>query len=147
MFLITSISIFFRPARVAILPRLVEEDELLTANSAMWVGETMADVIGYPLAGLFVVSLGTALPVAFWLDSATYIGSAALLSTIVLGARQASMETEASDAAASDEGAPPRPPSTTARAADCSARCRRAIDSCGVRPCFSRTPSRPRRPS
>ena len=106
VFLITSISIFFRPARVAILPSLVEEDELLTANSAMWVGETMADVIGYPLAGLFVVSLGTALPVAFWLDSATYVGSALLLSTIVLGARQASMETEASDADASGEGAP-----------------------------------------
>ena len=52
--LVTTISIFFRPARVAILPRIVREDDLLTANSAMWIGETIADVIGYPLAGLFV---------------------------------------------------------------------------------------------
>jgi len=55
IFAITSISIFFRPARVAILPRLVRGDELLTANSAMWAGETFADIIGYPLAGIFVV--------------------------------------------------------------------------------------------
>jgi MFS family permease len=62
----------------------VRRDELLTANSALWVGETMADIVGYPLAGLFIVALGPALPLAFWLDAATYIGSAALLSTIVV---------------------------------------------------------------
>ena len=76
VFLITSISIFFRPARVAVLPRIVREDELLTANSAMWVGETFADIIGYPLAGIFVAFLGVALPLAFWLDAATYAASA-----------------------------------------------------------------------
>ena len=65
--------------RVAILPQIVRQDELLTANSALWVGETLADVIGYPLAGLFVVALGSALPIAFWLDAATYAASALLL--------------------------------------------------------------------
>jgi MFS family permease len=84
VFLITTISIFFRPARVAVLPRIVAEDELLPANSAMWVGETMADIIGYPLAGLFVAFLGPALPLAFWIDAATYVASAALLWTIVV---------------------------------------------------------------
>ena len=82
VFGLTSISIFFRPARVAILPRLVREDELLTANSALWVGETMADVIGFPLAGLFVALVADAVPLAFWFDSATYLASALLLSTI-----------------------------------------------------------------
>jgi MFS family permease len=84
VFLLTSISIFFRPARVAILPRIVEEDELLSANSALWVGETFADIIGWPLAGLFVITLGSSLPIAFWLDAATYVASALLLSTIVV---------------------------------------------------------------
>ena len=84
VFALTSISIFFRPARVAILPQIVRQDELLTANSALWVGETLADVIGYPLAGLFVVALGSALPIAFWLDAATYAASAMLLSTLVV---------------------------------------------------------------
>src|SRR4029078_10582155 len=79
VFLVTSISIFFRPARIAALPRIVREDELLTANSAMWIGETIADVIGYPLAAIFVGFLGSALPLAFWFDAATYAASAALL--------------------------------------------------------------------
>jgi MFS family permease len=83
VFLVTTISIFFRPARVAILPRIVREDELLTGNSALWVGETIVDVIGFPLAGLFVALLADSLAVAFWLDSATYLGSALLLSTIM----------------------------------------------------------------
>jgi MFS family permease len=87
IFLVTSISVFFRPARVAILPQIVPEEDLLSANSALWVGETIADVIGYPLAGIFVAVLGTAVPLAFWVDSATYLASAALLATIVVQAR------------------------------------------------------------
>jgi MFS family permease len=85
-FTVTTISLFFRPARVAILPRIVEERDLLPANSAMWVGETLADVIGYPLAGIFVVTLGAAVPLAFWVDSATYVASAILLTAIVVRA-------------------------------------------------------------
>jgi MFS family permease len=69
-FLITTVSIFFRPARVAVLPRIVRDDELLTANSALWIGETLADIVGYPLAGLFVWFLGPALPLAFWIEAA-----------------------------------------------------------------------------
>jgi DHA3 family macrolide efflux protein-like MFS transporter len=82
VFLITSVSIFFRPARVAILPRIVRRDELLTANSALWAGETFADILGYPLAGIFVAFLGDALPLAFWLDAATYAASAVLIASI-----------------------------------------------------------------
>jgi len=84
VFLVTSISIFFRPARTAIIPRIVAEDELMTANSATWIGETLADVIGYPLAGLFVGFLGRALPLAFWFDAATYVASAILITTMAV---------------------------------------------------------------
>ena len=84
IFLVTSISVFFRPARVAILPRIVPEQDLLSANSALWVGETIADVIGYPLAGLFVALLGSAVPLAFWVDSATYLASAGLIASMVV---------------------------------------------------------------
>ena len=83
VFVLTTISIFFRPARVAIVPRLVRDDELLTANSALWVGETIADVIGFPLAGLFVALVADAVSVAFWFDGATYLASALLLSTLI----------------------------------------------------------------
>jgi DHA3 family macrolide efflux protein-like MFS transporter len=95
VFAVTTISIFFRPARVALLPQIVPERDLLTANSAMWVGETIADVIGYPLAGIFVVTLGAAVPLAFWVDSATYLASATLLTTIiVLAIRSGQEETQ-----------------------------------------------------
>jgi DHA3 family macrolide efflux protein-like MFS transporter len=96
---ITTISIFFRPARAAILPRIVGERDLLTANSALWVGETMADIIGYPLAGIFVVALGDAVPLAFWVDSATYLASATLLTAIAV---RAIKPAEAADATAGD---------------------------------------------
>jgi MFS family permease len=79
VFLLTTVSIFFRPARSAVVPRIVAEDELMTANSATWLGETLADVVGYPLAGLFVGFLAAALPLAFYFDAATYMASAALI--------------------------------------------------------------------
>jgi MFS family permease len=84
VFLVTTVSIFFRPAKGAIIPRLVADQDLLPANSAMWVGETLADIVGYALAGLFVGFLGSQLPLAFWIDAVTYIASAVLLATIVV---------------------------------------------------------------
>jgi len=69
---------------VAILPRIVRDDELVTSNSAMWAGETFADIIGYPLAGIFVAFLGSALPLAFWFDAATYAASGILVASIAI---------------------------------------------------------------
>ncbi|MEI7742394.1 MAG: MFS transporter [Chloroflexota bacterium] len=84
VFGITTISIFFRPARASVLPRVVAEDDLMAANSATWVGEQLADVVTYPLAGLFVVFLAGSLPLAFWFDAASYLLSAALVATIAV---------------------------------------------------------------
>ena len=84
VFLLTTVSIFFRPARTAVIPRVVREDELVTANSATWMSETLADVVGYPMAGLFVAFLGSALPLAFWLDSVSYVASALLVVAVVI---------------------------------------------------------------
>jgi MFS family permease len=104
VFLITSISIFFRPARTAVIPRIVAEDELLTANSATWIAETLADVIGYPLAGLFVAFLGAALPLAFWFDAATYVASALLIATMAVPKVSAALK-KADEAALADHPA------------------------------------------
>ena len=82
--LMTSISVFFRPARVTALPRMVRESDILPANSALWVGETLGDVIGYPIAGLFVFALGAGLPLAFWFDAATYVASGLLIATTTM---------------------------------------------------------------
>ncbi|MEW5992760.1 MAG: MFS transporter [Chloroflexota bacterium] len=82
VFLVTTISVFFRPAKGAILPRLISRDDLVAGNSAMWVAETFADIGGYVLAGLFVALLGSQLPLAFWADAVTYVASALLIATI-----------------------------------------------------------------
>lgn len=89
VFVVTTVSLFFRPAKAAIVPRIVRREDLTPANGAMWTGETMADIAGYPLAGVFVGVLGANL--AFWVDSLTYIISAVLLAGLVIppAARQA----------------------------------------------------------
>ena len=125
IFTITTVSVFFRPARVAILPRIVPEEDLLSANSAMWVGETIADVVGYPLAAIFVTMLGTLVPLAFWVDAATYLASAALLSTIVY--------TRGPGREPTHRGLPTSLPS-----------CGPAGSSCAAKPSSSRTRSRAR---
>ena len=84
VFLVTTVSLFFRPARAAVLPRIVRTEDLTAANGATWTGETVADIAGYPLAGLFVSFLGSSLAIAFWCDAASYLLSAMLLASITI---------------------------------------------------------------
>ena len=84
VFIVTTVSLFFRPAKTAILPRIVSREDLTPANGAIWTGETLADIAGYPLAGVFVAFLGESLALAFWVDSLTYIFSAVLLAGLVI---------------------------------------------------------------
>ncbi len=87
VFLVTAVSLFFRPAKVALLPRIVAEDDVMAANSATWTADTLADIIGFPIAGLFVAFLGPNardLGLAFFADSATYVLSALLLAGVVV---------------------------------------------------------------
>jgi MFS family permease len=84
VFVLAVVSSFFRPARTAALPRVVPDEDLLTANSAMWVADTASDLAGYGLGGLFVAFLGSSLALAFWLDGASYLASAALVAAVVI---------------------------------------------------------------
>jgi MFS family permease len=84
VFGVTTVSIFFRPARSAVIPRIVATEDLTPANGAMWTAETIADVVGYPIAGIFVAFLGSALALAFWFDAASYVVSAALVLSLAI---------------------------------------------------------------
>ena len=84
VFVVTTISLFFRPAKAAVIPRIVRREDLTPANGAIWTGETMADIAGYPLAGVFVAFLGTNLALAFWVDAVTYLISAVLLAGLLI---------------------------------------------------------------
>jgi MFS family permease len=100
VFLVTTVSIFFRPAKGAILPRMVAEEDLVPANSALWVGETFADIGGYALAGLFVALLGAQMPLAFWADAVTYLASALLIGSVVVAPVTRQIADAVGDAAA-----------------------------------------------
>lgn len=84
VFVLAIVSSFFRPARVAALPQVVPDEDLLTANSAMWIADTASDLVGYGLGGLFVAFLGPALVLAFWLDGASYLASALLVAAVAI---------------------------------------------------------------
>lgn len=84
VFAVTTVSLFFRPAKAVVVPRLVAEEDLVAANAAVWTGETLADIAGYPLAGLLVGVLGANLWLAFLLDATSYLFSAGLLLAIAI---------------------------------------------------------------
>lgn len=83
-FAVATVSLLFRPAKNAIIPTIVDEDELVTANSASTVNETVADLLGYPVAGVLVAALSGLVGAAFVLDAATYVVSAMLLAGMTL---------------------------------------------------------------
>jgi DHA3 family macrolide efflux protein-like MFS transporter len=83
-FLISTVTLLFRPAKTAVIPAIVKERDLVAANSAMSVPETALDIIGFPLAGLIVTALSAVIGAAFVLDAVTYVVSAVLIWAMIL---------------------------------------------------------------
>jgi MFS family permease len=77
----------FSPARFAVVARAVERDDLVTASASLMLAETVADLVGYPLAGAIVVVLAAHLPMAFYLDSGSYVLSALAITAAGIGRR------------------------------------------------------------
>lgn len=83
-FAIATVTLLFRPAKTAVIPLVVEERDLVTANSANSISETAADLIGYPVAGVIVAALSGVIGAAFVLDAGTYVISAILIWAMVV---------------------------------------------------------------
>ena len=79
-FLSSIANLFFGPANNAILPELVREDELVTANSLDALGENVARIIGPAVGGVLLAAIGMA-AVAL-IDVATYVIGAGLIFLI-----------------------------------------------------------------
>jgi DHA3 family macrolide efflux protein-like MFS transporter len=104
-FLLTSVGLFFKPAKDAIIPNIVsEEDGLMKANSLSSATDTLVDVLGYPLAGALVAGLwgflaeGHGIELAFYVDAVTYGFSALMIYRI--SASRTRTRTEHTEAAA-----------------------------------------------
>jgi predicted MFS family arabinose efflux permease len=78
-FLVATVGLLFRPAKAAVVPAIVNEEQLVTANSASSMSETLADLLGYPVAAVIVAALASLIGAAFVLDAGTYLVSALLI--------------------------------------------------------------------
>jgi MFS family permease len=76
-FATASVSVFFDPCRLAILPDIVPAKRLLRANSLLATGDSLTEVLGYGTAGFVVFYVSTRL--AFAADSITFAVSALAL--------------------------------------------------------------------
>jgi MFS family permease len=76
-FLASSFSVFFYPARTALIPAIVDKDDLMTANGWMQMGLTVARLTGPVLAGIVVGTWGANF--AFGIDSVSFLISGVLL--------------------------------------------------------------------
>ena len=80
------LSTFFEPAKTAAIPSIVEDRELVAANAISSVTWSAMLTIGAALGGFITGLFGT--DVAFVLDAATYLLSAALIASIRLPKRE-----------------------------------------------------------
>ncbi|MHC1609034.1 MAG: MFS transporter [Candidatus Methanofastidiosia archaeon] len=86
IFLISSVSRFFYPARSAIIPEIVESDKLLIANSLSQSTYQVSAIVGYAIGGALVAIVGPTS--VFYMDGISYLISAFLIFNIVHNTRQ-----------------------------------------------------------
>jgi len=73
---------FFSPAAGSALPAMVEESDLVAANSGIWTAAVLCQIVLAPAAGLLVVTFGFGW--GFALNTVSYLASAALLRRLRL---------------------------------------------------------------
>ena len=76
-------AIAFNPAASSVTPEVVDADDLVDANTALWTVAVAAQVVLAPLAGVLVAGLGPEL--AFGVNAGSYVVSAALLLRFTAG--------------------------------------------------------------
>src|SRR5262245_6077345 len=79
-FCLSLIAQFFRPAKNALVPKLVNEEQLVEANSLNALGNSVAILVGPSLGGALLGSMGLITVVAF--DVASFLISAGLIALI-----------------------------------------------------------------
>jgi MFS family permease len=81
-FVVSSLGVFFMPARGAVMKAILKEDELLPANILMQTTYTITLVAGPALAGLLIGVYGPGPAFAF--DALTFFVSSTLVATIAI---------------------------------------------------------------
>jgi DHA3 family macrolide efflux protein-like MFS transporter len=85
--LLSTVTVFFTPTRNAVLPDIVAEHQLLTANTLDETTQSALDPVAYLVGGALIAALGV--HAGFAIDSATFLASAVLIAlTAARGAAQ-----------------------------------------------------------
>ena len=82
---LSALSIFFNPAAASVTPDLVDEDELVGANSAVWSAAVLSQIILAPVAGAVVAWTGAS--TAFAINAASFLISAVALTRVPVSAQ------------------------------------------------------------
>jgi DHA3 family macrolide efflux protein-like MFS transporter len=92
-FLVASVSSFFSPARMALIPKVVGMDKLMAANSISESSRVLFGVLGTAAAGI-LVGLFDGFVVVFTVDALTFVFSAVLVGRLTIsGATEAPGDT------------------------------------------------------
>ena len=97
-FLLSAAATVFNPAATSLLPEVVDDTDLITANSALWSVAVIAQIALAPAAGL-IIAIGGGVRVAFAINAATFVASALLLVGVRAGRTAASIEVRGSKGA------------------------------------------------
>ena len=72
---LSALSVFFNPAAASVTPDLVDDDDLVGANSAIWSAAVLSQIVLAPVAGAVVAWAGAS--TAFAINAASFLISAA----------------------------------------------------------------------
>ena len=75
---LSTASLLFNPAAASLVPDVVDDKELVTANSALWTTAVASQIVLAPLAGAVIAAFGVS--TAFAVNASSYLLSAALLA-------------------------------------------------------------------
>lgn len=78
--ILATVGLFFEPAKLSLIPRLVSRDQLMAANSLDNATVSAAELAGLAFAAGLVASMGVRL--AFFFDAATFLVSALFIAAI-----------------------------------------------------------------
>jgi MFS family permease len=80
VFLSATVSLFFEPSRMALIPSIVADHELMAANALDMTTMSVSELLGIAFGGALVTTIGYA--AAFWIDGATFLISAVFVLAV-----------------------------------------------------------------
>src|SRR5690606_306997 len=80
--LVSAVGTFFHPAHASVLPEIASDEELAAANSMLAISGFGSTAVGFAAGGILAAAANVNW--AFYIDAATFIVSALIISTIAI---------------------------------------------------------------